>query len=103
MSFCTRGQRPGEHRWCSSHITSQQKDEFLDQVNQGGFIEYALKYWKLLWHFASNRKTTVSSRTDVLLEIDCARCRASTQAVSWNLNRSLFYHLLQFDLRQAFI
>lgn len=68
VSHTTRGQRPGELNGVHYHFTT--KDEFLAQVEQDGFIEYA----EVFGNYYGTSKATVKQQLDqghdVLLEID---------------------------------
>ncbi|WP_419224861.1 guanylate kinase [Acinetobacter sp. A2] len=68
VSHTTRGQRPGELDGVHYHFT--QKQDFIDLVEQGGFIEYA----EVFGNYYGTAQTTVKDQLakghDVLLEID---------------------------------
>lgn len=68
VSHTTRGQRPGELEGVHYHFTSQ--EIFLEQVNHGGFIEFA----EVFGNYYGTSQTTVQKQLakghDVLLEID---------------------------------
>ncbi|MEX7544091.1 guanylate kinase [Acinetobacter baumannii] len=68
VSHTTRGQRPGELDGVHYHFTT--KDEFLDQVNQGGFIEYAEVFGNYYGTSQATVKQQLAQGHDVLLEID---------------------------------
>lgn len=68
VSHTTRGQRPGELDGVHYHFTT--KDEFLDQVNQGGFIEYAEVFGNYYGTSQATVKQHLAQGHDVLLEID---------------------------------
>ena len=60
VSHTTRGQRPGELDGVHYHFTS--KENFLDQVNQGGFIEYAEVFGNYYGTAQNNGKRPIGER-----------------------------------------
>ncbi|WP_411688612.1 guanylate kinase [Acinetobacter indicus] len=97
VSHTTRGQRPGELDGVHYHFT--QKQDFIDLVQQGGFIEYA----EVFGNYYGTAQTTVKEQLakghDVLLEIDWQ----GAQQVRKLFPESKQIFILppsQFDLRQ---
>lgn len=68
VSHTTRGQRPGELDGVHYHFS--QKDDFLNQVNEGGFIEYAEVFGNYYGTAQATVKEQLAKGHDVLLEID---------------------------------
>ena len=64
----TRGQRPGELDGVHYHFS--QKDDFLNLVNEGGFIEYAEVFGNYYGTAQATVKEQLAKGHDVLLEID---------------------------------
>ncbi|MFV5463140.1 guanylate kinase, partial [Acinetobacter sp. 207] len=63
-----RGQRPGELDGVHYHFT--QKQDFIDLVEQGGFIEYAEVFGNYYGTAQATVKEQLAKGHDVLLEID---------------------------------
>lgn len=68
VSHTTRGQRPGELEGVHYHFS--QKQDFLDLVGQGGFIEYAEVFGNYYGTAQATVKQQLAKGHDVLLEID---------------------------------
>ena len=68
VSHTTRGQRPGELDGVHYHFT--QKQDFIDLVKQGGFIEYAEVFGNYYGTAQATVKEQLAKGHDVLLEID---------------------------------
>ena len=68
VSHTTRGQRPGELDGVHYHFT--QKQDFIDLVEQGGFIEYAEVFGNYYGTAQATVKEQLGKGHDVLLEID---------------------------------
>jgi len=68
VSHTTRGQRPGELNGVHYHFTS--KEEFLNLVEEGGFIEYAEVFGNYYGTAQATVKEQLAKGHDVLLEID---------------------------------
>ncbi|MEB6565926.1 guanylate kinase [Acinetobacter towneri] len=68
VSHTTRGQRPGELDGVHYHFT--QKQDFIDLVQQGGFIEYAEVFGNYYGTAQATVKDQLAKGHDVLLEID---------------------------------
>lgn len=68
VSHTTRGQRTGELDGVHYHFTS--KDMFLEQVEQGGFIEYAEVFGNYYGTSQETVRKQLKQGHDVLLEID---------------------------------
>ena len=68
VSHTTRPQRPGELEGVHYHFTSQK--EFLAQVEQAGFIEYAEVFGNYYGTSQDTVKQQLAKGYDVLLEID---------------------------------
>ena len=68
VSHTTRPQRPGELEGVHYHFTSQK--EFLAQVEQAGFIEYAEVFGNYYGTSQDTVKQQLAKGHDVLLEID---------------------------------
>ncbi len=68
VSHTTRGQRPGELDGVHYHFT--QKQDFIDLIEQGGFIEYAEVFGNYYGTAQATVKEQLAKGHDVLLEID---------------------------------
>ncbi len=68
VSHTTRGQRPGELDGVHYHFS--QKEDFLNLVNEGGFIEYAEVFGNYYGTAQATVKEQLAKGHDVLLEID---------------------------------
>jgi len=68
VSHTTRGQRPGELDGVHYHFSS--KEDFLNLVNEGGFIEYAEVFGNYYGTAQATVKEQLAKGHDVLLEID---------------------------------
>lgn len=68
VSHTTRGQRPGELDGVHYHFSN--KEDFLNLVNQGGFIEYAEVFGNYYGTAQATVKEQLAKGHDVLLEID---------------------------------
>lgn len=68
VSHTTRGQRPGELDGVHYHFT--QKKDFIDLIEQGGFIEYAEVFGNYYGTAQATVKEQLAKGHDVLLEID---------------------------------
>ncbi|MEZ2773904.1 guanylate kinase [Acinetobacter pseudolwoffii] len=68
VSHTTRGQRPGELDGVHYHFSK--KDDFLNLVNEGGFIEYAEVFGNYYGTAQATVKEQLAKGHDVLLEID---------------------------------
>ena len=97
VSHTTRGQRPGELDGVHYHFT--QKQDFIDLVEQGGFIEYAEVFGNYYGTAQATVKEQLAKGHDVLLEIDWQ----GAQQVRRLFPESKQIFILppsQFDLRQ---
>ncbi|WP_411686685.1 guanylate kinase [Acinetobacter indicus] len=97
VSHTTRGQRPGELGGVHYHFT--QKQDFIDLVQQGGFIEYAEVFGNYYGTAQATVKEQLAKGHDVLLEIDWQ----GAQQVRKLFPESKQIFILppsQFDLRQ---
>lgn len=97
VSHTTRGQRPGELDGVHYHFT--QKQDFIDLVEQGGFIEYAEVFGNYYGTAQATVKEQLAKGHDVLLEIDWQ----GAQQVRKLFPESKQIFILppsQFDLRQ---
>ncbi|MDM1272204.1 guanylate kinase [Acinetobacter indicus] len=97
VSHTTRGQRPGELDGVHYHFT--QKQDFIDLVQQGGFIEYAEVFGNYYGTAQATVKEQLAKGHDVLLEIDWQ----GAQQVRKLFPESKQIFILppsQFDLRQ---
>lgn len=97
VSHTTRGQRPGELDGVHYHFT--QKQDFIDLVEQGGFIEYAEVFGNYYGTAQATVKEQLAKGHDVLLEIDWQ----GAQQVRNLFPESKQIFILppsQFDLRQ---
>ena len=68
VSHTTRGQRPGELDGVHYHFT--QKQDFIDLIEHGGFIEYAEVFGNYYGTAQATVKEQLAKGHDVLLEID---------------------------------
>lgn len=68
VSHTTRGQRPGELDGVHYHFST--KEDFLNLVNEGGFIEYAEVFGNYYGTAQVTVKEQLAKGHDVLLEID---------------------------------
>jgi guanylate kinase len=68
VSHTTRGQRPGELDGVHYHFSN--KEDFLNLVNDGGFIEYAEVFGNYYGTAQATVKEQLTRGHDVLLEID---------------------------------
>lgn len=68
VSHTTRGQRPGELDGVHYHFSN--KKDFLNLVNEGGFIEYAEVFGNYYGTAQATVKEQLAKGHDVLLEID---------------------------------
>ncbi|WP_407595271.1 guanylate kinase [Acinetobacter lwoffii] len=68
VSHTTRGQRPGELDGVHYHFSD--KEDFLNLVNEGGFIEYAEVFGNYYGTAQATVKEQLAKGHDVLLEID---------------------------------
>ncbi|EEH67881.1 MULTISPECIES: guanylate kinase [Acinetobacter] len=68
VSHTTRNQRPGELDGVHYHFTN--KESFLSQVKEGGFIEYAEVFGNYYGTSQAKVKEQLQQGHDVLLEID---------------------------------
>ncbi|UHT63600.1 guanylate kinase [Acinetobacter lwoffii] len=68
VSHTTRGQRPGELDGVHYHFSDKQ--DFLNLVNEGGFIEYAEVFGNYYGTAQATVKEQLAKGHDVLLEID---------------------------------
>jgi guanylate kinase len=68
VSHTTRGQRPGELDGVHYHFSNKQ--DFLNLVNEGGFIEYAEVFGNYYGTAQATVKEQLAKGHDVLLEID---------------------------------
>ncbi len=97
VSHTTRGQRPGELDGVHYHFT--QKQDFIDLIEQGGFIEYAEVFGNYYGTAQATVKEQLAKGHDVLLEIDWQ----GAQQVRNLFPESKQIFILppsQFDLRQ---
>jgi guanylate kinase len=97
VSHTTRGQRPGELDGVHYHFSS--KEDFLNLVNEGGFIEYAEVFGNYYGTAQATVKEQLAKGHDVLLEIDWQ----GAQQVRRLFPESKQIFILppsQFDLRQ---
>jgi len=97
VSHTTRGQRPGELNGVHYHFTS--KEEFLAQVEEGGFVEYA----EVFSNYYGTSQTTVKEQLakghDVLLEIDWQGAE-QVRKIFPDSRQIFILPPSQFDLRQ---
>ena len=68
VSHTTRGQRPGELDGVHYHFSNT--EDFLNLVNEGGFIEYAEVFGNYYGTAQATVKEQLAKGHDVLLEID---------------------------------
>ena len=68
VSHTTRGQRPGELDGVHYHFST--KEDFLNLVEEGGFIEYAEVFGNYYGTAQATVKEQLAKGHDVLLEID---------------------------------
>ena len=68
VSHTTRGQRPGELDGVHYHFST--KEDFLNLVEEGGFIEYAYVFGNYYGTAQATVKEQLAKGHDVLLEID---------------------------------
>ncbi|MCO8067531.1 guanylate kinase [Acinetobacter schindleri] len=97
VSHTTRGQRPGELDGVHYHFST--KEDFLNLVNEGGFIEYAEVFGNYYGTAQATVKEQLAKGHDVLLEIDWQ----GAQQVRRLFPESKQIFILppsQFDLRQ---
>ncbi|WP_333839907.1 guanylate kinase [Acinetobacter schindleri] len=97
VSHTTRGQRPGELDGVHYHFST--KENFLNLVNEGGFIEYAEVFGNYYGTAQATVKEQLAKGHDVLLEIDWQ----GAQQVRHLFPESKQIFILppsQFDLRQ---
>ncbi|MGE8625205.1 guanylate kinase [Acinetobacter schindleri] len=97
VSHTTRGQRPGELDGVHYHFST--KEDFLNLVNEGGFIEYAEVFGNYYGTAQATVKEQLAKGHDVLLEIDWQ----GAQQVRHLFPESKQIFILppsQFDLRQ---
>jgi len=97
VSHTTRGQRPGELDGVHYHFST--KENFLNLVNEGGFIEYAEVFGNYYGTAQATVKEQLAKGHDVLLEIDWQ----GAQQVRRLFPESKQIFILppsQFDLRQ---
>ena len=97
VSHTTRGQRPGELDGVHYHFST--KEDFLNLVNQGGFIEYAEVFGNYYGTAQATVQEQLAKGHDVLLEIDWQ----GAQQVRRLFPESKQIFILppsQFDLRQ---
>ncbi|MAK29333.1 guanylate kinase [Acinetobacter sp.] len=97
VSHTTRGQRPGELDGVHYHFTT--KENFLSQVEDNGFIEYAEVFGNYYGTSQATVKQQLAKGHDVLLEIDWQ----GAQQVRRIFPESKQIFILppsQFDLRQ---
>ncbi len=97
VSHTTRGQRPGELDGIHYHFSK--KEDFLNLVNEGGFIEFAEVFGNYYGTAEKTVKQQLALGHDVLLEIDWQ----GAQQVRKLFPESIQIFVLppsQFDLRQ---
>ena len=97
VSHTTRGQRPGELDGVHYHFST--KEDFLNLVEEGGFIEYAEVFGNYYGTAQATVKEQLAKGHDVLLEIDWQ----GAQQVRRLFPESKQIFILppsQFDLRQ---
>lgn len=97
VSHTTRGQRPGELDGVHYHFST--KEDFLNLVEEGGFIEYAEVFGNYYGTAQATVKEQLTKGHDVLLEIDWQ----GAQQVRRLFPESKQIFILppsQFDLRQ---
>ena len=97
VSHTTRGQRPGELDGVHYHFIP--KEEFLTQIGQSGFIEYAEVFGNYYGTSQSKVQEQLQAGHDVLLEIDWQ----GASQVRKLFPESIQIFILppsQFDLRQ---
>jgi guanylate kinase len=90
VSHTTRGQRPGELDGVHYHFTDT--ETFLEQVEQGGFIEYAEVFGNYYGTSQAKVKEQLQQGHDVLLEIDW---QGAEQVRRLFLNQNKFLFSLQ--------
>ena len=97
VSHTTRGQRPGELEGVHYDFTS--KEVFLDQVNQGGFIEFAEVFGNYYGTSQETVQKQLSKGHDVLLEIDWQGAE-QVRKLFPDSKQIFILPPTQFDLRQ---
>ena len=97
VSHTTRGQRPGELDGVHYHFT--QKQDFIDLVQQGGFIEYAEVFGNYYGTAQATVKEQLAKGHDVLLEIDWQGAQQVRKLVPES-KQIFILPPSQFDLRQ---
>ncbi len=97
VSHTTRGQRPGELNGVHYHFTH--KDDFLAQVEQGGFIEYAEVFGNYYGTAQATVEEQLSKGHDVLLEIDWQGAQ-QVRKIFPDSKQIFILPPSQFDLRQ---
>ena len=97
VSHTTRGQRPGELDGVHYHFT--QKQDFIDLVEQGGFIEYAEVFGNYYGTAQATVKDQLAKGHDVLLEIDW-QCAQQVRNLFPESKQIFILPPSQFDLRE---
>ncbi|MBF7688396.1 guanylate kinase [Acinetobacter rathckeae] len=97
VSHTTRGQRPGELNGVHYHFTS--KDDFLNQVKQDGFIEYAEVFGNYYGTSQATVRQQLEQGHDVLLEIDWQGAE-QVRHIFPQAKQIFILPPSQFDLRQ---
>ena len=97
VSHTTRGQRPGELNGVHYHFTS--KEEFLAQVEEGGFVEYAEVFGNYYGTSQATVKEQLVKGHDVLLEIDWQGAE-QVRKIFPDSRQIFILPPSQFDLRQ---
>lgn len=97
VSHTTRGQRPGELHGVHYHFTS--KDDFLAQVQQDGFIEYAEVFGNYYGTSQATVRQQLEQGHDVLLEIDWQGAE-QVRKIFPDAKQIFILPPSQFDLRQ---
>ncbi|WP_151709305.1 guanylate kinase [Acinetobacter brisouii] len=97
VSHTTRGQRPGELDGVHYHFTS--KDHFLEQVEHGGFIEYAEVFGNYYGTSQATVRQQLEKGHDVLLEIDWQGAE-QVRKIFPQSKQIFILPPSQFDLRQ---
>ncbi|KCX39396.1 MULTISPECIES: guanylate kinase [Acinetobacter] len=97
VSHTTRGQRPGELNGVHYHFTS--KEEFLAQVEEGGFVEYAEVFGNYYGTSQATVKEQLAKGHDVLLEIDWQGAE-QVRKIFPDSRQIFILPPSQFDLRQ---
>jgi len=97
VSHTTRGQRPGELDGVHYHFST--KEDFLNLVEEGGFIEYAEVFGNYYGTAQATVKEQLAKGHDVLLEIDWQGAQ-QVRRLFPEAKQIFILPPSQFDLRQ---